>query len=286
MRLTALDLGPPTESFRLAAELEAAGYHRHWLAEHQPQPQPLVVLPLLAGMTETIRVGTAGVLFHYYAPTRTAFDFEFLASCFPGRIDAGICAGMIGDAALADDQLDGRDRDAHLARYTDRVATFVQTLRGARPPVEEDDAPPPPEIWSLGSGPRSARLAARHGLHLGYSIFHQFSADDPDAVDRYRDEFVAPAPGARPYVAIAVGGVCAETDDDAAAIAARHTNPFFRLNVVGAPARCADQLAAIAARYHADEVVFAALCDGYEERVACYRLLASALVGAPATAEE
>jgi alkanesulfonate monooxygenase SsuD/methylene tetrahydromethanopterin reductase-like flavin-dependent oxidoreductase (luciferase family) len=83
-------------------------------------------------------------------------------------------------------------------------------------------------------------------------------------------------------VAIAVAGVCAETGAEARAIAAR-PHGAFRTTVVGTAASCADQLAAIADRYRADDVVFVDRCDRFDDRLACYRLLAEALVRRPAT---
>ncbi len=273
MKLSALDIGPVDWSFRLAGELEAAGFHRHWLGEHQPQPQVQLMVALVAGLTESIRVGSAGVLFHYHPPSRLAFDFRLLAGAFPGRIDAGICAGLIGDPELERDQLDGRDRVAHFARYDQRVADFMRALG-------ERDASEELEIWSHGSGPRSASRAARHGARFGYSLFHGTSVDDPSAIQRYRDDFVPAAAGESSYVAIAVAGVCAESDAEAQRIAGGLSNPFFAMRAIGSPRVCRQILADLAGRHGADEVAFATLCGDYDQRLASYRLLARAMEGA------
>lgn len=292
--LGALDLGPPEDSLRLARELEAAGYHRHWIAEHQPQPQPLLLVAMVAARTRSIRVGTAGLLFHFYPPSRTAFDFRLLADSFPGRIDAGVCRGRVG-GDLEVDQLDGRDRSTHLPRYAERVGTLVHHLRDGAPTVgarttsaapeggasarrseSTDEDTHDPQIWSLGSSAGSARLAARHGLRFGYSLFHRDSVDDPSVPDQYRSTFRAEAPGTRPYLAISVAGVCAATDREARAVAAGHSNPFVHPTVVGSGATCRTRLTEIARRYRADEVVFTPLCLSYEHRVASFRTLAEA----------
>ena len=271
MKLSALDIAPLDSTFQLAGELEAAGFHRLWIGEHQPQPQPQLLVALLAGVTETIRIGTAGVLFHYHPPSRLAFDFRFLAGCYPGRIDAGICGGLIGDPELERDQLDGRDRAGLLARYDERVSAFMQAL-GKRVPAEEM------QIWLHGAGERAARRAARHGARFGYSLFHATSVDDPAALQRYRDEFVpAGAAGDQPYAALAVAGVCAESDDEARRIAALQRNPFFAQTVVGSPAVCRQALLELAERYRADEIAFATLCGDHDQRLASYRLLAGAM---------
>ena len=70
------------------------GFTRYWVAEHQPQPSPTLHAAVLGGITERIRVGTAGILLHYYPPLRAAHDFHFLERIYPARIDAGFCGGI------------------------------------------------------------------------------------------------------------------------------------------------------------------------------------------------
>src|SRR5688500_19283290 len=40
-----------------------------------------------------------------------------------------------------------------------------------------------PEIWSFGTGARSAAIAARHGTAFGYSLFHDPTSDDTATVN-------------------------------------------------------------------------------------------------------
>lgn len=275
-RLSALDLGPAEESLRLGPELEAAGYHRHWIAEHQPQP--LLVAALLAERTRRIRIGTAGILLHFYPPSRTAFDLRFLADRFPERIDAGFCRGRVG-GELETDQLDGRDPRTHIARYPDRVAAFLTYPRNGtgthhppHPSAPRDD----PEIWSLGSGKGSARLAAKHGLRFAYSLFHHGSGDGRASAAAYRGEFTAACGASAPYLAVAATGVCATTSRATSRIAAGYDSGYLRPNLVGTPEACLDELLTTVRPFEPDEVVFTALGRHLEERTEAFRLLADA----------
>jgi luciferase family oxidoreductase group 1 len=275
-----LDVGGRIEQALVLAPLvERLGYTRFWIAEHQPQPSPILVAAIVAGQTESIRVGTAGVLLHYHPPLRTAHDFRFLERVFPDRIDAGFCGGLIGDRAVADADREGRDLGAIVAAYPDRVAQLAGYLRD---PHDDVLAWPfgndvPPQIWSLGGGARSAELAARHGLSFGYALLYGNSVDDPATVRRYREAFVPHADLAAPAVAIAVCGVCAATDDEAEALAAPLDRSFFVARVIGSPQTCAARLAEIADRYDVDEIVFADLLSELDARMRCYELLAAVL---------
>lgn len=278
MALGVLDIhGILEQTIELAPLADRLGYARYWIAEHQPQPSPALLVSIVAGLTPRIRVGTAGILLHYYPPLRTARDFHLLDRAFDGRIDAGFCAGLTPHALAAPD-LDGRDLRAVIAAYPERAARFVAALRNTPGATDFDPttawhgvADDPPQIWSLGGGARSADLAAALGVRYGYALMFPDSADDPAHVARYRSGCAAP------YVAVAVAGVCAETDDAAARLAQGLAGSQFAPRIVGSPATCAAALDRLRARYAADEIVFADLCEG-PARARCYELLASAVL--------
>jgi luciferase family oxidoreductase group 1 len=299
VKLGILDIGWLEDSIVLAPRAEQLGYARYWIAEHQPQPSPILMASLIASQTEHIRVGTAGILLHYYPPLRTAHELHLLERAYTGRIDAGFCSGLTVDPALLDGDRDGRDYRALIAAYPERARQFVQQLRNTRASPGFDPAlawrevgDEPPAIWSLGGGGRSAELAAELGLGLGYALMFPNSRDEPEVAQRYREHFVPHPDRAAPAVIVAVAGVCAETDEAArrTADAMARSNDSFLPRIVGGPATCAAALAALAARYGTDELVFLQHCATHAERVLGYELLAAACGlpprAAPAAADE
>src|SRR3954468_8238646 len=71
------------------------GYRRYWLGEHHNMPavaatNPPVLIGLVAGATDRIRVGSGGVMLPNHAPLVVAEQFALLEAAFPGRIDLGI----------------------------------------------------------------------------------------------------------------------------------------------------------------------------------------------------
>ncbi len=105
MKLSVLDQAPisrgsgPEETLentlKLAQITEELGYTRYWVAEHHntnglASVSPEILMTRIASCTETIRVGSGGVLLPQYSPFKVAENFKLLEAMFPGRIDLGI----------------------------------------------------------------------------------------------------------------------------------------------------------------------------------------------------
>src|SRR6202030_309404 len=82
-------------SLDLARHAEKWGYRRFWLAEHHnalgiASAATAVVIAHVAGGTETIRVGSGGIMLPNHAPLVIAEQFGTLEALHPGRIDLGL----------------------------------------------------------------------------------------------------------------------------------------------------------------------------------------------------
>src|SRR6195256_7017798 len=111
-----LDLVPvilgetPREALRksldLAQHAERFGYTRYWVAEHHnmtaiASAATSVVIGYLAGGTNTIRVGSGGIMLPNHSPLVIAEQFGTLESLYPGRIDLGLGRAPGTDARTA-----------------------------------------------------------------------------------------------------------------------------------------------------------------------------------------
>jgi alkanesulfonate monooxygenase SsuD/methylene tetrahydromethanopterin reductase-like flavin-dependent oxidoreductase (luciferase family) len=96
VRSISLSVLDSDDEFRFARELgpyvESLGYRRYWFTEHVPQPSVEMLVTLLAGLTDTLRVGTGGVVLPSRHVPQCALNFQLLADLFDDRIDAGFCA--------------------------------------------------------------------------------------------------------------------------------------------------------------------------------------------------
>jgi alkanesulfonate monooxygenase SsuD/methylene tetrahydromethanopterin reductase-like flavin-dependent oxidoreductase (luciferase family) len=77
---------------------EAAGFDTAWFAEHHfnnysLSPSPLMMVAHCAGLTRTIRLGTAVCILPLYNPTRLLSEIGFADTVSNGRLELGIGSG-------------------------------------------------------------------------------------------------------------------------------------------------------------------------------------------------
>ncbi|MEU1521139.1 LLM class flavin-dependent oxidoreductase [Nocardia rhamnosiphila] len=102
--LSVLDLSPIStgstarqairNTIDLARQAEAWGYRRFWVAEHHfvavASSAPTELIALIAGATETIRVGSAAVQAGYRTSASVVESFGTIDALYPGRLDLGL----------------------------------------------------------------------------------------------------------------------------------------------------------------------------------------------------
>jgi luciferase family oxidoreductase group 1 len=98
----------------LARQAERFGYQRYWFAEHHLNPgvigaSPAVAMALVAGSTQRIRLGSAGVLAGHRTPLSIVEEFGLIDALHPGRIDLGIGRSAGRPASDSDTPVPDRD---------------------------------------------------------------------------------------------------------------------------------------------------------------------------------
>ncbi len=221
-------------SVELAKYVEKLGYKRYWLAEHHSiaglacSATPILI-GHVAAATETIRVGSGGVMLPNHAPLVVAEEFGTLEALYPGRIDLGLGRAPGGDfftmrALRRDKDQSGEDFPALLQE--------LQTYLGPEQPQQVVKAIPGQgsqvPITLLGSGLFSAQLAARLGLPFAFAAhfapMHIFRA-----TEQYRREFRPSETLRRPYLMVAVQVIAAETDTAAQRLFTTPQQRFLQL---------------------------------------------------------
>ncbi len=227
--ISILDLVPviigetPREALRksldLAQHAERFGYTRYWVAEHHnmtaiASAATSVVIGYLAGGTNTIRVGSGGIMLPNHSPLVIAEQFGTLESLYQGRIDLGLGRAPGTDQATlrALRRAPGRSDD-----FPQDVLELQSLLAPVKPgqsvravPGYGTEVP----IWILGSSTFGAELAATLGLPYAFAS-HFAPAALIDALDIYRKEFKPSKQLERPYAMVGVNVVAADTDEEA-----------------------------------------------------------------------
>lgn len=209
---------------KLAQQAEGFGYKRFWLAEHHNSANigssaTAVLIGYVAAGTQTIRVGSGGVMLPNHSPLIIAEQFATLAALYPNRIDMGLgrAPGTDRETVLAirsdfmNAALSFPDEIAKIERYfsSDNSNANVRV-----PMAEGVDVP----LYILGSSTDSAHLAAQKGLPYAFAS-HFAPAQLSDALQIYHREFQPSKAFKKPYVMAGVNIIVADTDEQAERLA-------------------------------------------------------------------
>ena len=207
-------------SVTTAQHAEQLGYKRFWLAEHHSIAglacsATSVLIGHVAGQTNTIRVGSGGIMLPNHAPLVVAEQFGTLASIYPGRIDLGLGRAPGSDGATM--RAMRRDLRATGDDFPEQVMELQQYLGAPRPgqmvhayPGENTHVP----ITLLGSSGFSAQLAGQLGLPFAFAS--HFAPDYLEqAIFLYRQNFRPSEMLSEPYVMAGIPVIAADTNAEA-----------------------------------------------------------------------
>ncbi|HJG44633.1 LLM class flavin-dependent oxidoreductase [Corynebacterium phoceense] len=204
-------------SVELAQHAEKFGFKRMWYTEHHNMPtitssSPAVLIAHIAANTQSIRLGSGGVMLPNHSSYVVAEQFGTLAELHPNRIDLGL-----GRAPGTDMQTLGRAlrRDPHSAeRFPEDIKelngylTGKSIIPGVRAiPGENTNIP----IYVLGSSMYGASLAAKLGLP--YAFASHFAPQHLQAATKYyKDNYEPSEQYPEPYLIAAVNVLAADSD--------------------------------------------------------------------------
>ncbi|MFC5994044.1 LLM class flavin-dependent oxidoreductase [Pseudonocardia hispaniensis] len=307
-------------STRLVRRAEELGYRRYWVAEHHGMPgiassAPAVLIAHLAAVSESIRVGSGGVMLPNHQPLVIAEQFGTLEALHPGRIDLGIGRAPGTDQRTA--RALRRGAGGHNADdFPEQLTELAAYFRGEAPVTAVPAAGNAPAIWLLGSSGYSAQAAALLGLPFAFA--HHFSAENTlPALAYYRERF-RPSPVLEaPQALIAANVLCAETDAEAQRLALPGALAFLQLRlgrpgpvpspeeaaaypytdeewrfihtrqadqIIGSPQTVREKVDELVRRTGVDELMITTQTHDGADRIRSYELVAEALDLAPAVA--
>lgn len=309
------------DTIALAQHAETLGYERFWVSEHHNHgtiagTAPEILMAAIAATTQSIRVGSAGVMLPHYAPLKVAEQFRVLDSIAPGRIDLGL-----GRAPGSD----GRTAYALNPLANERPAVFPNDVRDLMAWVSGSPLPEghpfaavkayplgdtSPEIWMLGSSDYGAQVAAHFGLPYAFAWFFTDGKGGAEALRLYREAYKPSSRHPEPHAALCVWALAAATEEEAlfhfssrahvrllrdrgifaplepAAVAAAHSYSeaeaariaSYRANsFVGTATRVAEQIDELARRLDVQEMVVVTWAHDESARRESYRLLAKTM---------
>jgi luciferase family oxidoreductase group 1 len=330
MKLSVIDQSPvpagftPADALRNTIELaclaDRLGYRRYWIAEHHAipalaSPAPEILIDRVAAETSAIRVGSGAVLLPHYSPLKVAETFRVLHALYPDRIDLGIGRAPGGTPLDSYALRRDRDREPPGDDFPKLLLELLAFLRGGFPAAHPFSRiavspmmPGAPEVWLLGSSLWSASAAAQLGLPYAFAHFID-QLPTRTALEHYRSHFI-PSLGSQPQTILALGVICADTDDEAERLASSarlfrrrvrqgdvrpiptpeealaelgpraneptHETGEWPRYVIGDPERVRTQLIDMASQLALDELMVVTIVHDHRARLRSYELLAAA----------
>lgn len=217
----------PSEAIAGAADVaravESAGYRRYWVSEHHNMRSlacsaPEILISHLATLTDTIRVGAAGIMLPNHAAFKVAETFRTLEAIAPGRIDLGLGRAPGTDPLTAHVLRRGVQADPG-ADFPGQVAELLGFLGAGFDEghpygqlVAAPVVPTHPEVFMLGSSGYGPQFAAVNGMRAVFA--HHMSPEIATTVlRRYREEF-RPGVKEEPWSAISVLAFASDDPDE------------------------------------------------------------------------
>ena len=206
-------------SLHYAQAAERLGFNRFWLAEHHnmegiASSATAVLIGYIAGGTQTLRVGSGGIMLPNHPPLVIAEQFGTLASLYPNRIDLGLGRAPgtdpITSRALRRDNMAADEFPSEVNLLQQLLAPLTQGQRLRAIPGAGTEVP----IWLLGSSLFSAQLAAKRGLPYAFAG-HFAPRLMRDAVRIYQTQFQPSATLEKPYVMLGMPVIVADTEAEA-----------------------------------------------------------------------
>lgn len=155
-----------------AEHAEELGYHRFLVAEHHAVPgiagsAPGILAAAVGQATDTIRIGTAGIMVPDHAPIDVAEQAAVLESLFPGRVDIGLGSSPGFTPAVRQALRQPEDAGEARADFVADLREVVRYLRGETPVTLRPTVDNPPSLFLLtGGSPRSLETARELGLGI------------------------------------------------------------------------------------------------------------------------
>jgi luciferase family oxidoreductase group 1 len=207
-------------SLALAKEAEAHHYKRIWFAEHHNSDSigssaTSILIGYVAENTDTIRVGSGGIMLPNHSPLIIAEQFGTLAHLYPNRIDLGLGRAPGTDQptaqAIRSDFYQAAQMFPQEVEKIEKYFSVENKKAAVRATVAEGTDVP---LYILGSSTDSAHLAAKKGLPYAFAS-HFASTYLHQALKIYKQEFQPSEFLSKPYTMAGINVYIADTDEEA-----------------------------------------------------------------------
>src|SRR5205814_9646127 len=134
---------PPVDGcWTRARHADAAGYDAVWVGDSvvaKPRLEPMTTLAFMAGITKTVRLGTAGLLPALRHPVVLAHEIANVDQISRGRVVLGLGVGWSLPSAEREWAACGADHERRARRLEEHIETWRMPWRGESVTYRGDD---------------------------------------------------------------------------------------------------------------------------------------------------
>lgn len=305
------------ETIETAKLGEQLGYSRFWVSEHHNSTfiagsAPEILMVKLASETESIRIGSGGIMLPNHSALKVAENFRMLETLFPGRIDLGMGRAPGTDRVTSSllNPSNEFTEEGYLRQLDHLQNFFTDTAytRDNRQILAVPQSTTVPDQWILSSSGGSSLIAAKFGLGLVVAKFINGFVT-PEVIETYKKNFQPSKFFPTPHAMLSIFVLCAETDVKAGAMRkfmdyvfiqfeAGKFNDFadyetiqkyvftqeelqrIRYNsgrvISGTQESVKKQLEVLAEEFNVDEIIISTMAGNSEDRKRSFELIAEA----------
>ncbi|ROI06417.1 MULTISPECIES: LLM class flavin-dependent oxidoreductase [unclassified Chryseobacterium] len=171
-----------------AVKAEDCNYSRFWLAEHHythiqnhPYTNPDILISLIAGSTERIKIASAGTSINLYTPYSIASTYKLLNNLFHDRIALGLSKGLPDSTYIQNTCK--VDLNSNYEKFQENFKEIIDLLENEEENLQSKSIliPPykglKPELWHLSTNFKAFSNTLAYDMNHCISVFHNFGQD-------------------------------------------------------------------------------------------------------------
>ncbi|RXM50149.1 MULTISPECIES: LLM class flavin-dependent oxidoreductase [unclassified Chryseobacterium] len=269
-----------------ATRADEIGFSRFWVTENyfskahdMAWSTPEMLLPILLGLTDKIKIGIAGIILPLQSPFRVAHNYKLLSSLYPKRIDLGFVKGLVGEYDLQYFSTDV-DKDTYSSSFLPKLESTLSFLREESEFLKKDLIIPPykgniPDVWYMGASHSGLNVSLQHDLNFARSIFHTGSNKEylKEELQNFKAEYKAKH-GKEPSMVLTFSGCCHKTKQKAIKVAQKSTNiDLNNINLIGDGSFFHEKLLEFKELYGYNEFIFNNISRSHKDSLTAIEIL-------------
>lgn len=264
--------------FDYAVKADELDFNRFWLAEHHLYNRrlawgcPIPIVPVVASITQRIRVGTGGIKLKLHNSFDVAAQFKLWNNIYANRIDLGLANGS--SAKMESLEKSGLT----MASFDEKFSDVISYLNEEEKLLDKKVIIAPyqgttPDLWALSTTGQGFHRSLKYGTNYVRSIFHEVAELEPqkDLFDNFKSEFEH-RHGRKVKTMLSISGACLKNERRLQELR-NDAEKDEKHHFIGTAAYFEEKLPELLDQYGADEILWRDMNKNINEKFETLELL-------------